>query len=83
MKVLFLLSIGLDRQATSGHLINAMIKTLCINGHSVHIIQKNTNGDLPLIPKELEPYMVTSDAIPFKAADKGNFVARYLKELQY
>lgn len=83
MKVLFLLSIGLDRQATSAHLLSAVIEQLCIAGHSVHIIQKNTGGDLPLIPEKLSKYSVTTDAIPFHAADKGNLISRYLTELKY
>ncbi len=83
MKVLFWLSIGLDRQATSGHLLIAMIEQLCKSDHTVHILQKATGGNLPPIPKQLQQYPVTTDCIPFIAADKGNFVARYFKELNY
>ena len=83
VKVLFFLSIGLDRQATSGHLINAMIEALCKDGNSVHIIQKDTGGSLPSIPEGLSKYPVTTDCIQFRAANKGNFIARYLNELKY
>lgn len=61
----------------------AMIEQLCRAGHSVHIIQKGTGGQLPAIPQALAQYAVTTDVIPFKAASKGNFVARYLGELKY
>lgn len=61
----------------------AMIEQLCRAGHSVHIIQKGTGGQLPAIPQTLAQYAVTTDVIPFKAASKGNFVARYLGELKY
>lgn len=83
MKVLFWLSIGLDRQATSEHLLVAIIKQLCRTGHNVHILQKATGGALPPIPEQLQTYSVTTTCIPFSAADKSNFVARYLKELNY
>ena len=83
MKVLFWMFIGFDQHATSEHLLSAVIERLCEQGHSVHIIQKNTGGNLPPIPEKLKNYPVTTDVIPYKAADKGNFIARYLTELKY
>ena len=83
MKVLFWLSIGLDRQATSGHLISAMVESVCKLGHSVNILQKGTGGDLPPIPEQLASYEVTTDIVPFQAASKSNFIARYITELKY
>ena len=83
MKVLFWMFIGFDQHATSEHLLSAVIERLCEAGHSVHIIQKNTGGNLPAIPGRLSKYDVTADVIPYQAADKGNFIARYLAELKY
>lgn len=83
MKVLFWMFIGFDQHATSEHLLSAVIERLCEQGHSVHIIQKNTGGNLPSIPERLAKYDVTTDVIPYQAADKGNFIARYLTELKY
>ncbi len=83
MKVLFWMFIGFDQHATSRHLLSAVIERLCEAGHSVHIIQKNTEGKLPAIPEKLSKYDVTTDVIPYKAADKGTFIARYLTELKY
>ncbi len=83
MKVLFWLSIGLDRQATSEHLITAMIMEVCKLGHKVTILQKGTGGNLPPIPEKLADYPVDTKVIPFKAADKGNLVARYFADLRY
>ena len=83
MKVLFWMFIGFDQHATSEHLLSAVIEQLCKAGHSVHIIQKNTAGNMPSIPEKLKHYQVTTDVIPYQAADKGNFVARYLTELKY
>ena len=82
MRVLFWMFIGFDRHATSEHLLSAIIERLCEAGHSVHIIQKDTGGDLPIIPEKLSRYDVTTDVIPYQAADKGNFIARYLAELK-
>lgn len=75
--------VGFDRHATSEHLLVAVIEALCKAGHSVHIIQKNTEGPLPVIPEKLSGYQVTTDVIPFQPADKGNLIARYLTELKY
>lgn len=83
MKVLFWMFIGFDQHATSEHLLSAVIEQLCKAGHSVHILQKNTGGNLPSIPEKLKGYTVTTDVIPYQAADKGNFIARYLTELKY
>ena len=83
MNILFWMFIGFDQHATSEHLLSAVIEQLCKAGHSVHIIQKNTGGSLPAIPEKLHCYRVTTDAIPYRAADKGNFIARYLVELKY
>lgn len=83
MKVLFWMFIGFDQHATSEHLLSAVIERLCEQGHSVHIIQKNTGGNLPSIPERLAKYDVTTNVIPYQAADKGNFIARYLTELKY
>ena len=83
MKVLFWLFIGLDRQETSEHLLVSVIEQLCRSGHEVYIIQKYTGGDLPSIPSRLSGYPVTTTTIPFEKAAKGNFIARYYKELIY
>ena len=83
MKVLFWMFIGFDQHATSEHLLSAIVEQLCKTGHSVHIIQKNTGGNLPVIPEKLLKYGVTTDVVPYQAADKGNFIARYLTELKY
>ena len=72
-----------DRHTTSEHLLIAMIKSLCEKGHSVHILQKDTNGPLPAIPDELSGYSITTDCVPFQYANKSNFIARYLGEIKY
>lgn len=83
MRVLFWMFIGFDRHATSEHLLEAVIDELCQAGHSVHIIQKDTGGDLPHIPESLSHYSITTDVIPYKSANKNNFFSRYITELKY
>ena len=83
MKVLFWMFIGFDQHATSEHLLSAVIERLCEEGHSVHIFQKNTGGNLPAIPERLSKYDITTDVISCQATDKENFIARYLTELKY
>lgn len=83
MKVLFWMFIGFDQHATSEHLLSAVVERLCEAGHSVHIIQKSTGGNLPAIPERLVKYDVTTDVIPYQAADKGNFITRYITEIKY
>lgn len=83
MKILFLMSSGFDRHTTSEHLLIAILEMLCKDGHSVHVIQKKTGGDLPVIPVPLSSYDITTDCVPFKSADKGNFIARYISGLTY
>ena len=75
--------IGFDQHATSEHLLSAVIEQLCRAGHTVHIVQKNTGGNLPPIPEKLSDFSLTTDVVPFKSAEKGNFVARYIAELRY
>lgn len=72
-----------DRRTPSEHLLVAIVEALYAEGHTVHIIQKDTNGDLPKLPMTLQKLGVTTDCIPTKLASKGNFVARYLVELKY
>ena len=83
MKILFVLFIGLDRHATSEHLLIAMIDQLCKSGHSIHILQKHTGGDLPSVPDKFKNLPVTTDIVPYKSAEKRNLAARYLTELKY
>lgn len=83
MKVLFWMFIGFDRHATSEHLLSAVIEQLCKEGHTVHIIQKDTGGSRPPIPESLTGYPITTDVIPFEAAAKDKLIARYLVELKY
>lgn len=83
MKVLFIMFSGFDKPSTSEHLLSAVINQLCIEKNVVHIIQKNTGGNLPAIPQKLSGYSITTNAIPFIAAQKHDFVGRYIAELRY
>ena len=83
MRVLFWMFVGFDHHTTSEHLLVSVIERLCENGHTVHILQKNSGGTHPSIPEPLSRYNVTTELIPFKTVDKRNFVARYYNELRY
>lgn len=83
MKVLMWMGGNFDRRTPSEHLLVAIVQALYADGHTVHIIQKDTGGPLPKLPSELVELGVTTDCIPCQLASKGNFVARYLVELRY
>ena len=72
-----------DRRTPSEHLLVAIVQALYANGHTVHIIQKDTGGYLPKLPESLVKLGVTTDCIPCQLAAKSNFIARYLVELKY
>lgn len=72
-----------DRRTPSEHLLVAIVQALYADGHTVHIIQKDTGGPLPKLPSELVKLGVTTDCIPCQLASKGNFIARYFVELRY
>lgn len=83
MKVLMWMGGNFDRRTPSEHLLVAIVEALYKKGNDVHIIQKDTGGELPKIPIALKNLEVTSDCIPCKLASKKNFVFRYLIELWY
>lgn len=83
MRVLMWMGGSFDRRTPSEHLLVAIVQALYADGHTVHIIQKDTGGPLPKLPKELAELGVTTDCVPCRLADKGNFIARYLVELKY
>ena len=83
MKVLMWMGGNFDRRTPSEHLLVAIVQALYADGHTVHIIQKDTGGPLPKLPSELVELGVTADCIPCQLASKSNFIARYLVELRY
>lgn len=83
MKVLMWMGGNFDRRTPSEHLLVAIVQALYADGHTVHVIQKNTGGPLPKLPQELMELGVTTDCVPCQLAAKGNFIARYLVELKY
>ena len=83
MRILFWLSIGLDRRTPSEHLLTAMIEALYKRGHTVHILQKDTGGEIEGLYPKLENLGVTTTKIPMTAVAHGNLVSRYLSDLSY
>ncbi len=83
MKVLMWMGGSFDRRTPSEHLLIAIVEALYNKGNTVHIIQKDTGGDLPKLPEAIKALGVTSDCITCKLASKSNFFARYMVELHY
>ena len=78
MKILFWMFSGFDIHTTSEHLLKAVLEQLCDAGHSVHIIQKNLNGNLPIIPGNLKKESVTTDVVPFKNVHVIYYIIKFL-----
>lgn len=83
MKVLFWLSIGLDRRTPSEHLLTSMIDALYKRGHTVHILQKDTGGELKELYPKLKELGVTTTKICVDYAAQNNLVSRYLFDIKY
>lgn len=83
MKILFWMDGSFDRRTPSEHLLIAMIEALYRKGHTVHVLQKDTDGPLPKLPSQLEALGVTTVAIPAAVPKKRNFIARYLADLKH
>lgn len=72
MKILFWLSGSFDRRGPSEHLLTDMVMALYAKGHTVHILQKNTNGPQAALPTALEELRVETTRIEFVLPQKGN-----------
>lgn len=83
MRILFWLSIGLDRRTPSEHLLTAMIEALYKKGHTVHILQKETGGEIKELYPRLKMLGVTTTKISMPSVSHENLVSRYLSDLSY
>lgn len=83
MKVLFWLSGSFDRRGPSEHLLTDMVKALYENGHTVHILQKNTNGPQEALPASLRELNVGTTRVDFAPAQKSNLIARFMADVKY
>lgn len=83
MHVLLWLSIGLDRQGPSEHLLTAIVEALYEQGHTVHILQKNTGGNQGEMPARMVELGVTTTRIKCNQPKRDNLVARFLTDVRY
>lgn len=83
MKILFWLSIGMDRRTPSEHLLTDMVEALYESGHTVHILQKNTNGPLGPLPKRMVELGVETTRIECSTSQKGNLAGRFMVDVLY
>ncbi|MBQ3079872.1 MAG: glycosyltransferase family 4 protein [Clostridia bacterium] len=83
MQVLFWLSIGLDRRTPSEHLLTDMVEALYQQGHTVHVLQKNTNGPKPFLPERLIQLGVSTTRIECTPPQKENLAGRFAVDVRY
>ena len=83
MKVLIWLSIGLDRRTPSEHLLAAITNALGEEGHSVHILQKDSGGPRPEMPEQMSRAGATTTRIRCAPSKRRNLAARYLEDIGY
>ena len=83
MKLLFVLSLGFDRPGPSIHLLTALLSALARRGHTLTVVQHNTGGPGPELPKELADAGVAARTIFLPAPRKDNFALRYLNRKKY
>ncbi len=82
-KVLCWLSIGLDRRTPSEHLLTGIFSSLRKQGNIVHVLQKNTAGNLPPLNQEMIDLGIITTLVPCAQTRKNNLVFRYLSDLWY
>lgn len=83
MKILFWLSIGMDRRTPSEHLLTDMVEALYERGHTVHVLQKNTNGPLGSLPKRMVELGVETTRVECSTSQKGNLAGRFMVDVLY
>ena len=83
MKILFWLSIGMDRRTPSEHLLTDMVEALHERGHTVYILQKNTNGPLGSLPNRMVELGVETKRIECSMPQKGNLAGRFMGDVLY
>lgn len=83
MKILFWLSIGMDRRTPSEHLLTDMVEALYERGHTVHVLQKNTNGPLGNLPKRMIELGVETTRLECSTSQKGNLAGRFMVDVLY
>lgn len=83
MNVLFWLSIGLDRRSPSEHLLADMVETLCHQGQTVHILQKDSGGDRAVLSGRIEKLGVATTRIAAAAMRQNRLAGRFLTDVKY
>ena len=74
MRFLFWLNIGFDRGGPSVHLLQDVIRHALNDGHSVHLVLKDTGGDIEKVPSEfVERESFSYTLVPDVKSKKTNF----------
>lgn len=83
MNVLFWLSIGLDNRSPSEHLLLGIIEALYQQGHTVHVLQKDSGGEVTHVNQRLRDIGVSMTLVPSRPLARGNLIKRYMSDLKY
>ena len=83
MKIVFLTFAGFDSFAGNNHLNITLLKSMLDKGYDVVLIQSNSGGEMPLIPKELSSYENLEVISIRKKFNKNNFIKRALEEIKF
>ena len=81
MNVLFLLSIDLNTNGPSVHLLSDIISEAKIRKHLVTVVQKNSEDNRIRVSKV--DLLETRISIPAKTKKKTNYIGRYMADLRY
>lgn len=81
MNILFWMNTSF--QTTSRHLLIAILDELSKNGNCITVLKKKVDDETEELPEELAGSGIRCISIPMKASDRGNLIARYLKDIEY
>lgn len=84
MKVLYWLGIGFDRHGPSVHLLKAIIAETLKKGNEVIMIVRNTGGEDPDVPMELQMFEnLHCEVVNDRLQEKGRLAQRYFEDIFY
>lgn len=70
-------------KTTSRHLLIAILDELLMAGNQITVLKKKVDGETEELPNELTGRGIQCISIPTTASNKGNLIARYVKDIGY
>lgn len=84
MRILIYMGGGFDTHGPSNHLYETLIDDLLLKGHTVHLIESHSSGNLPDIPEKLiDRKNFSFEIVKLKVIPKKAFAKRYLAGVKY